>query len=180
MILTQSDVFSVPLFLHTELQTLWDSIVAPVAIAIDSKRQRRWISNATSVVIFGTEKATTVDVPNVGHFLPSPDGQSVIFGCRREICLFQTLTATNIVTIPNAIDALCRTPAGLAAICASTLHGINVRTQQHAAIIQLPPALHAAAIAADHRGNFTFATTTEIWTSRADGSGLIREDVRDR
>ena len=70
------------------------------------------------------------------------------------------------------VIALCRTPAGLAAWDGEHLVGINIRTavSMRIATLTLP---NVAVLAADHRGNFTLASSAAVWQCRADASGLV-------
>ncbi len=80
-------------------------------------------------------------------------------------------TVRMLAQLADPVLALCRTPAGLAAWDGANLIGINIRTAVSMRIATLGLA-HVAAIAADHRGNFTLASSTKVWQCRADASGL--------
>ena len=68
--------------------------------------------------------------------------------------------------------AMCRTPAGLAVWDGENLVGINIRTavSMRIAALALP---QVAVLAADHRGNFTLASSATVWQCRGDASGLV-------
>jgi hypothetical protein len=163
------------------VESLLPSPMALPAIAMDAKRRRCWISCNESLWMFDHESAgRCIAQLHATHILPSPDGQSVLVASGRML-FEQRLSDENlhevelVQTFADSIAALCRTPAGIAVIVERTLIGLNLRTRRHAVIVGLPHQLEQAAIAADHRGNFTFATATDIWTCRSDASGMQLE-----
>jgi hypothetical protein len=169
-----------------ERHSLWvearfPSPMAVTTMALDGKRRRCWISCDESVWMFDND-ATGRCIANVGatHILPSPDGQALLLAAQCML-LEQRLGGEGIndvdlvQTFADSIASLCRTPAGIAVIVDGCLIGLNLRTRRHAVIVRLPHHLEQAAITADHRGNFTLATATVIWTCRADASGMRLE-----
>jgi hypothetical protein len=115
------------------------------------------------------------------QLLPSPDGQTMLVTSDRSLIevrfdskAFEQLRRI-VHTFAKPMMSACRTPAGIAVIVDGELIGMNLRTERRAVITQLPAALHQAALVSDHRGNFTLATATSVWTCRADASGLRLE-----
>ncbi len=155
-----------------------DGIIAEQvhALAHDWSRGLWWAAEG-AVLHEGGAAGTGPHYPiEATTIVPSPDGHRVYVATASHTVVEIERGSGELRTVAQfaaPIITMCRTPAGLAVWDGDTLAGINVRTAMSARIAQLTlPDM--VALAADHRGNFTLASASEVWECRADASGLVR------
>lgn len=145
------------------------------ALAHDWSRGVWWAAEGAVLHEGGTGSAGPHYPIEATSIVPSPDGHRLYVATGSHAVVEIERGSGELRTLAEMaapIIAMCRTPAGLAVWVGDTLWGINVRTAMVARIAQLTlPGL--AAMATDHRGNFTLASATNVWECRSDASGLV-------
>ncbi len=138
--------------------------------------RRLWWALADDAVVEGNAGGGQHRYPLAGTVIvASADSLRLYVATKaHEVVEIERATGTlrTLAQLQAPVIALCRTPAGLAAWDGKNLVGINIRTavSMRIATLALP---HVAVIAADHRGNFTLASSAAVWQCRSDASGLV-------
>ena len=156
-------------FGHDVGRGLWWALVgAQVVEGTAGAEQQRY-------VVAGAGPGASSVLPSVSVLVASADSHR-LYVATSDHAVIEIERATGVqrtlAQLSAPVIALCRTPAGLAAWDGQHLVGINIRTavSMRIATLTLP---NVAVLAADHRGNFTLASSAAVWQCRADASGLV-------
>jgi hypothetical protein len=128
-------------------------------LSLDSGQVMQSVNEASVAIV--------VSVDGRRVYAARDDGSIVEIEC-------ETSGFRNLVSLGARVVALTRTPAGLVALHAGQITGINVRTERSMTICAAP-ASGLCGIAADHRGHLTMVSVDQLWSCRSDASGMVRE-----
>jgi hypothetical protein len=146
------------------------------AVAVDPRRRVFLSRDATTIAI--SDSGALAPLATIGGALAlSPDRRRLYIAAPTGLhrVALDDATVEPVVAWPDSPPtALALGPAGAIAVAGDRLIGVNLRQGRTSAIRTLPPELHGAAIAIDHRSMIALATAGGVWSCRGDGSDLVQ------